>query len=312
MTDKWFVIRNPISGNGLGHKEWPIIEAEFRQQGIAYKAAKTRYHLHAIEIARNAVDEGFRKFIVIGGDGTLNEVANGILNQKEVPATELRLGLIPIGKGNDWASAMNLHGSYERLVSILKKGDTFLQDVGVINYQDDEAQKTRYFVSMAGCGFDGFVARKINEKVASGKKLTKVTYLLSIFRYMMGFKPVNLEYQVNGSVISNKVFSLAIGINKCNGGGMMQAPDAIMDDGYFDITVIRDFTKIEILFNIIRLYNGKFVRHRKVDQYRTEFMVLNAAEQVIIETDGESLGILPATIEILPRHLFAVHGKNFN
>lgn len=311
MSEKCFVIRNPISGNGLGQKEWPIIEAEFRQQGIDYRAAKTRYNRHAIELARQAVANGFKKIIAIGGDGTLNEVANGMLDQQVVDAAELRLGLIPIGKGNDWAAAMHLHGSYERLVSIIKKEDIFRQDVGTISYGSESDTKIRYFVSMAGSGFDGYVAKKINEKVLKGVQLSKMTYLFAIFRYLLEYKPTMMEYKVNGQTFSNKVFSVAIGINYRNGGGMIQAPGAIMDDGLFDITIIRNFTKFEVIFNVLRLYNGKFVRHRKVDQYRTDALYLNSKEDVLIETDGEPLGNLPAKVEILPRYLAAIHGKNF-
>jgi diacylglycerol kinase (ATP) len=179
-TDKWLVVVNPKAGSSKCEKDWPKVKELLLQQGFSFLSVLTERPFHAIEITRNMVNDlGFKKIIAVGGDGTLNEVVNGIFQQTRFATTDITLGMITIGTGNDWGRMYQFPMKYEKAIKIIKNERTFLQDVGKVKYSYETEDKNRYFINMAGMGYDAFVAKKTNNLKAQGKG-GKLSYLINL------------------------------------------------------------------------------------------------------------------------------------
>lgn len=303
-NDKWLVVVNPKAGSGKCEKDWPMIQDLLVKGGFSFISVLTERPFHAIEITRNMVNDlGFTKIIAVGGDGTLNEVVNGIFQQTRFATTDIMLGMITVGTGNDWGRMYKFPLKYEKAIHILSRQRTFLQDVGKVKYRHDTEDKSRYFINMAGMGYDALVAKKTNAMKAEGKGGT-LAYLLNLVTGLFQYENVQLSIIIDGSeVVNDKVFSMSIGICRYNGGGMMQLPNAVPDDGLFDITVIRKTTKWRIVKNIKNLYDGSFIKLPEVDTFRGKTVSITSTPRhsIFLETDGESLGVSPLDFSIVPR-----------
>lgn len=303
-TDKWLVVVNPKAGTGKCEKDWPKVKEMLLQQGFSFLSVLTERPFHAIEITRNMVNDlGFKKIIAVGGDGTLNEVVNGIFQQTRFATTDITLGMITIGTGNDWGRMYQFPMDYEKAIKIIKNERTFLQDVGKVKYSYETEDKSRYFINLAGMGYDAFVAKKTNRLKAQGKG-GKFSYLVNLVTGLFQYQLVQLSIIIDDrEVVNDKVFSMSIGICKFNGGGMKQLPNAIPDDGLFDVTVIRRTTKLRVIRNIKKLFDGSFIHMPEVDTFTGKKINITSTPRhsIYLETDGESLGSSPLDFTIVPR-----------
>ena len=157
-------------------------------------------------------------------------------------------------------------------------------------------------MNVAGCGFDAFVANRTNEKKDMGKG-SALVYLYTLFISLFNYKSTNVTLEIDNTNYSEIVFSISIGIGKYNGGGMMQLPNAIPNDGLFDLTIIRKMSKIEILKNIKKLYNGTIINHSKVDTFKANKMKIMSEPGIPLEVDGERCGTTPFTFETITKAL---------
>ena len=265
-TDKWLVVVNPNAGSRKGEKDWPSISMLLDKNGFHYEAVFTRNRNHAIGITAEFVKRGFKKIIVVGGDGTLNEVVNGIYIQDFCHPSDLIVGMIPVGTGNDWGRMYAIPKKYREAIKVIKKAKLFTQDVGVVKYNDDEGTHVRYFINVSGMGYDALVALKTNRMKDRGKGGT-FSYLYNIFTGLFQYKNTYFDIEVDGKhVFGGKVLSMNLGICRYNGGGLMQVPDAIPDDGLLDVTVIKGISKFRIVTNVAKLYDGSFIKLRFVIQ----------------------------------------------
>ncbi len=304
---KWIAIVNRAAGGGKTEKDWPLISQLLDKHGIIYEPHFTNRRLHASIIARNKVREGFSKIIVVGGDGTMNEVINGVFAQDRINTTEVMLGMISVGTGNDWARMFNIPIDYEGAVLTIKEQKTFIQDAGLVNYRKNCKEWKRYFINIAGLGFDARVVERSNrmkEKGKSGPFLYFYNILLSLLKY----KSQDAEIEIDGKTFDRTIFSLNIGIGKYSGGGMIQVPHAIADDGLYSITLIKKIGKLNILVNIKRLYNGSITEHSKVETYMAKSLQIDGASRLQLETDGETLGHGPMSFKIIPRSVTVISG----
>ncbi len=303
-TNKWLVVVNPKAGSGKCEKDWPGIKELLVKYNFSFLSVLTEYPFHAIEITRNMVNDlGFRKIIAVGGDGTLNEVVNGIFQQTRFATTDITLAMITVGTGNDWGRMYHFPLNYEKAIKIISNERTFLQDVGKVKYSYEAEDKSRYFVNMAGMGYDAFVAKKTNIQKAKGKG-GRFSYLINLATGLFQYKSVMLNITVDGKeVIDDQVFTLSIGICKYNGGGMMQLPNAIPDDGLFDMTVVRKTSKLKVIRNISRLFDGSFLKMSEVSTFTGQKIQIMSTPRhaIFLETDGESLGSSPLDFTIVPR-----------
>lgn len=298
--DRWLVVINPNAGTRKGEKDWERISLLLTDNGFDFHPVFTEKRLHAMKLTVDFIQRGFRKIIVVGGDGTMNEVVNGIFRQKVVPTTDIMLGMISVGTGNDWVRTFNIPTEYKGAVKILRRESTMLQDAGIVKYQNDTCEKSRYFINMAGLGFDGLVAQKTNRDKDLGRS-NPLVYLKNLAFSLFTYKSSQTKVIVDGQVINDKIFSISIGIGQFNGGGMRQAPDALPDDGLFDLTLIKDMKKLSVIASIRRLYNGTIGQHKKVMTLVGKIIRIESEIPVLLETDGESLGHSPFDFQIVPK-----------
>lgn len=301
---KWLVIVNLRAGSKRCERDWPEIEELINKANLKTTVVFTERTHHAMELTQFNIEEhAFKDIIVVGGDGTMNEVANGIFRQKRFKTTDITIGLITVGTGNDWGRHYGMHDEYPKMIDAIKTGKTFVQDAGKVNYSHLKDKEDRYFVNIAGMGYDALVAKKTNVSKQSGKGGALV-YLINLVHGLFQYKNTHLSITSDGKeLFDGKVFSMSIGICKYNGGGMMQLPFAISDDGLFDITIIKNTTKFRVMKNIKNLYDGSFINMKEVDTYTgKEFIIKSTpSNSLFLETDGESLGHSPLFFEIVPK-----------
>jgi YegS/Rv2252/BmrU family lipid kinase len=263
---------------------------------------------HAIKLARKYIEKGFKHIIVIGGDGTFNEVVNGTFLQQRFVPKDITLGLIPVGTGNDWGRMFNIPSKYEDAIHVIMEGKTFIQDVGKVTYQNSDMPHTRYFVNVSGMGYDAMVAEKTNKQKDEGKG-GPLSYFINIFTSLFSYTYKDYEITIDGRPVKGEVFSMNVGICKYNGGGMMQLPFAIPDDGLLDMTVINNIGKFKVIRSVRHLYDGSLVKIPQVNTYQGKIISIKSSSPLYLEADGESLGHSPFLFEIVPNSLKVIIGS---
>jgi YegS/Rv2252/BmrU family lipid kinase len=309
--NRWFVIVNPISGGGKGLEDFPKISHLLRENGIEHDPAFTEHRHHATELTVEAVNRGYRKIIVVGGDGTLNEVVNGLFIQKQCEPKDILLAVIAVGTGNDWVRTVVIPRNYTKAIRAIKEGYSFLQDVGKVTYTESKVEQTRYMANVAGLGFDAYVIQIFNHLKLKGWK-GKWLYIYSLLRGYFSAKPAGVTIEVDGKVIYNKLlFSLAVGICRYNGGGIQQLPLAVANDGLLDLTIIRPVHWWHVIFRAARLFNGEIYSIGHVQHAQGKCIKITSAPVIPLETDGELQGGTPATISVVPQAVRFVVPKEF-
>lgn len=286
---KWLVILNPHAGSDRGKKDQAEIVKLLTKDGLQFILAISEYPKHTIQLTIQAIEQGFRHLIIAGGDGTLNEAVNGIFLQTVCPPEEITIGMIPVGTGNDWIKTFGIPNDYNAAIKLLQKGNTMRQDVGRISFSENESAKTCYFANMAGFGFDAMVAAKTNMLKNKGKKGI-LLYLQALGASFLKFETTKTRVIIDGQKIDELIFSVSAGIGKFNGGGMMQAPGAVPDNGHFQVTIIRKIGLFGILRNLAGLYSGKFIEDRRVSTHNAHHILISSAHMIAGEADGEILG----------------------
>ncbi len=307
----WLVIVNPNAGRKKGKKDWKKISTLLTREGILFKRVFTKKINHAIHLTVKYIEQGFIKIIVVGGDGTFNEVVNGIFTQNLYPPSKFTLAMIPVGTGNDWGRMFDIPLKYKNAIQIIANGMTFTQDIGKVEYFNSNKKEIRYFANVAGLGYDAFVAKKTNRLKEKGGG-NSFAYLLNIFLGLFQYKTKFIELRIDDKLkFKGMIFSMSVGICKYNGGGMMQLPNAIPNDGIFDLTIIKKTTKMKVVRNLKNLYDGSFIKMPEVLTFtgKSISIISKPVKNVFLETDGESLGHSPINFEILPKSLKVIVNK---
>ncbi len=311
LTDRWFVIVNPVAGSGRGLIDFPQISRLLRNDDIRHDAVFTEHKHHATELTVTAANQGYRKIIVIGGDGTLNEVVNGLFIQKAVEPCEILLAVIAVGTGNDWVRTFGIPQHYSEAIRAIREERSFLQDVGTVTYTESHYTQTRYMVNVAGLGFDAHVISTFNHLKMKGYKGGWM-YLYSILKSYFRYKSSGARIWVDDKVVFNDLmFSLAIGICKYNGGGVQQLPNALADDGLLDLTIIRPVHWWHIVFRLKKLFNGDIYQIGHVIHAQGRKVKIEAAPSIQLETDGELMGGTPVEVNIRQRAIRVVVTREF-
>ena len=306
--DKWLIIVNPNAGVKKGTKDWPGIASLLKKSGLQHEIVFTKHRDHANSLAVEYIGKGYRNIAVAGGDGTMNEVLNGIFIQETVSPSEIVLGMIPVGTGNDWCRTFHIPFDYNHAIHLLLRKKTFLQDVGKVNYFQDNIPYVRYFLNIAGMGYDALVANKTNISKEKGKG-GPLTYLYFIFASLFQYKFIEAVIEIDDRLVyKGDLFSMNVGICKYNGGGMMQVPFAIPDDGLFDVTLIKKAPKWLVIRYAGKLYDGTHVELPFISSFRGKTIRIRSVGRISLEADGESLGHSPFVYEILPGSLNVVTG----
>lgn len=304
--EEYFVVINPLAGGNRGQRDWPAISGLLKSAGISFDFCFTTAKDDAITKVSGAIANGFRKIICCGGDGTLNECVNGIMQQSTVAASEITLAIIPVGTGNDWSLTHNIPRNYKQAIEVIKNGKTVLHDAGIIEMTGGAEKK--YFINISGFGYEGYVAEKINT-LYPHKKSNKLFYTLQIFKFLFTYKHIYVKIEADGKLVfDGKMFSASVGNCKYNGGGLMQSPMANPFDGLLNLTIINTNTIMQVLLNFIRLKNGTLLKHPKVSSYTCKSLKITGKYPFVIESDGETYGYSPARMTIIPAALRVITG----
>lgn len=305
---RWFIVVNPNAGKRKGEKDWSLIEDLLRRNKLSFEAEFTATKGHAVKLVYKAINAGYRNIIAVGGDGTMNEVVNGCFRQELCSTNEICLSMITVGTGNDWGRMFGIPLDYNEAIQVIRTKNTCLHDTGIVEYYNGSKRKKRYFINIAGLGFDAIVVKKTNlqkEKGRSGKAL----YFWNLLRSLLAYKHTTTEIIIDGKRITDEVFTISLGIGKYSGGGMMQTPNARHDDGLFDITIIKKMRKGEIIRNLKLLYDGTILSHPKIEGYTGKDILIDSDPLIHVEADGESLGHSPIEFQILPKSINVVYGN---
>jgi YegS/Rv2252/BmrU family lipid kinase len=293
-TTRWLVVANPISGQGRAMHHRHEIEAILQRHGLAFDFVISEHPGHAVDLVACAVADGCRRILAVGGDGTVNECANGVFRQRAAPADEVLLGVMPIGTGNDWARTHRMPKDYAEVAALMAAGTTRLHDAGVATFGDGS---TRHFVNVAGLGFDAHVVESLPDRT-----LGPLAYLVGLAKGLLSYDAVSLGLTLSGRRIDTRAFVLFFAIGRYCGSGMNVAPLAEVDDGLFDITLVQALSRWEVLKSLRRLFDGTLLTHPKVIALREAAAQVEAGP-VPVEADGELIGHAPVRFSILPRAL---------
>ena len=303
----WLVIINPNAGKGKGRKDWDKISSILKRYGIKYKERFTERKGHAIELSKEVIGSGYIKLLCIGGDGTLNEIVNGVFTQDVRSAKDISLGLIQVGTGNDWGRMFSIPLDYEGAVKIIKEEKLMLHDIGVVSCFNGNEKSKRYFINIAGLGFESVVVKRTNYQKERGRS-GKALYFYNLVMSLASFKNSKAEIIIDGIKNCADIFSVNVGNGRYCGGGMRQTPNALPDDGLLDVTVIKGMGKLEIIMNLNKLYNGTILDHPKIEGYRCKNLKISSEAILYAEADGEYLGHTPAEFNIIPSGINIVYG----
>jgi diacylglycerol kinase (ATP) len=281
-------IVNPTAGHGRALKTWKRIEplaATLGEYGVKF----TERPRHGEVLARQAAQEGYDVVVALGGDGTLNEVGNGVIG------TGAAMAVVPTGTGNDWVRTVGIPRDPEIACRIAFTGRRVPMDVGL-------AVGYRHFFNIAGIGFDAEVSRRVNDygpvlKAVGGTLPSLLATVGTLFRFMGADVRVELDGQPQAI---DKMLLMAVGIARYYGGGMNILPDAVIDDGLFDIAWGHHLSRSELVGLVGKIYKGGHVGHPKVSFTRGRRLTATAPTPVAFHLDGDVAGKLPVTFELLP------------
>jgi diacylglycerol kinase (ATP) len=301
---KTHVIVNPESNRGRTRKRWGEIREALKNFIREYKYEVTEKPFQAIDITRQVIKEGTELVIGVGGDGTMNEIANGFFESRVIINPEATLGIVPSGTGCDLTKSLNIPAGLTNALKVITEAPSVLMDVGKVAFKNHEGKdEERFFLNVADFGLGGDVVRKVNQRRLERKASSYVRCLIST---MAHYKSKKVGIRVDGESLAEGEYLIgAIANGKIFGKGMKVAPGAHLDDGLFDSVLVRSMGFLEFCLNGWKLIGGSHLSHPKVSLVRGRKVeaVPEGDEEVLLELDGEQLGRLPATFEILPRNL---------
>ena len=304
MRLKTKVIVNPESNKGRTRKRWGEIREGLRTFIREFKFEFTEKPFHATELARTAIKEGTELVIGVGGDGTMNEIANGFFEDRRIINPAAALGLVPAGTGCDLTKSLNIPAGLKDALKVITEATSVRMDVGKVRYINNAgAEEERFFLNVADFGLGGEVVREVAERRLQRKASSYVRCLVTT---MARYKNKRVRIRVDGRDLPDGEYLIgAVANGKVFGKGMKVAPGARLDDGLFDAVLVRGFRFLEFCRHGWKLMNGSHVTHPKVTVVRGATVEAwpDGDEEVLLEFDGEQLGRLPATFEVVPRNL---------
>jgi diacylglycerol kinase (ATP) len=284
---------NPASANGKTGKRWPEIGRAAQAAGLRGEAIFSERPGHLGDLAREAADEGATLLVVVGGDGTVHEVVNGIAGRDGI-----ELALIPRGTGWDFARTHKIPKRLGEALRIAKEGQVRSFDLGRATYLADGSDQTAWFANMASVGMSGAVAAKAN---STTKALgAKTSYLLALGAVFARWKNVELRVRVDEEERRGLMEDTIVAVGRYLAGGMMITPDAEPDDELFDVLLIGDVTKTELVRVMPKIYRGTHLPHPKGEVLRGRNVSIEADDPLPIQLDGEQPGTTPVRFEIAP------------
>lgn len=257
----------------------------------------------AIHLTQQAISEGATHLLAIGGDGTVNEVVNGIMNSRadldEASWEDIRMGILPRGTGNDFVKSLNLPQGLKGMCSLIEKDQYEAVDLGRVTFRSREQEKAiRYFANITDLGLGGVVAEKLSH---SSKWLGKtLTYQLSIIRTFLSYKHQAVSVTTDSWKHEGRIMNLIMANGQYFGSGLGIAPDASLRDGLFDVIVVGEISVFDYLKNLPRLRKSLPIQHPEVSYHKASELTIDSLDrQLPIDMDGEFIGYAPMKINMI-------------
>jgi YegS/Rv2252/BmrU family lipid kinase len=288
---------NPAADNGATGRRWPEIANRAAAAGLSGDALLSERPGHLTELARRAADDGAELLIVVGGDGTVYEVVNGVAGR-----TDVELAIVPRGTGRDFVRTYRIPHRLDAALRTARDGRVQEIDLGLARFRSWEGEAAEaYFANIASAGMSGAIAKRANE---TGKPLGgKVSYFWATLAVFARWRTSEITVRVENESRRARMHDVVAANGRYFGGGMMIAPEAEPDDGVFDVLLIGNLTKRDLLLTLPKTYRGKHLPHPKAELLRGSTVEIDASEPLPVELDGEQPGTTPARFEIIPRAL---------
>jgi YegS/Rv2252/BmrU family lipid kinase len=294
LSGRTVFLVNPASDNGATGRRWPELAREAAAAGLTGDALFSEAPGHLGTLARKAADDGAGLLVVVGGDGSVNEVANGIAGREDV-----EIAVIARGTGWDFVRTYGIPRDVPEAAAAALRGRTRSIDLGRVSYRAWSGKdETGWFANVASAGMSGAIARRANEttKALGGK----ASYLWATLAVFARWSPGELRVSVDGEHRAGTMHDVVVANGRYFGGGMMICPEARPDDGQFDVLLIGNLTKGDLLQTLPRTYRGRHLPHPKAEVIRGATVSVEADDSVPIELDGEQPGTTPVRFELVP------------
>ena len=297
------VIINPAARGGKTARQWPMISELLKRNDIPFDYAFTEGTGHGIDLAKEAVDAGYELVVAVGGDGTVNEVINGIVDKNG--RGRATLGIICTGTGRDCIRSLNIPDDISKACELLATRDCINIDLGRAEYISDGIKNQRHYINTAGLGFPASVAARTKSLKRMGGT---IPFLLAFATVFATYKANDIAFDIDGRMKQERYLLIAINNGRYFGGGMKITPDADPCDGLLDVVTIKDVNKLRLIYNFPKLYKGTHVTHPKVDIYKAKSVDVQTSEKLLLQLDGEVVGEAPASFRVIPSALRVVSG----
>lgn len=317
----WYAVVNIFAASRKAAGMWRKAEKQLVADGVSFCSQMTGNNGNARNLAYEACEKGFRNFIAVGGDGTVHDVLEGIVLYIEglrslgddVSLSDFTLAVIPVGSGNDWVKTAGVPKDVRKAASLLKYGSLGRQDVVKVSIMDpssveSEVLKVSYMANVGGVGLDAKVCERVNREKRRGKR-GKRLYVSALVYNIIHRVPSFARVFCDGvKVFDGPFLSIAFGIGKYSGGGMRQTPEALMDDGLLDMTVIPELPMSKIAKEAYRLFTGSFLSVKELCSSRGRSFVVVPYDPEMpcmpvkgmpVEVDGEVVGRSPVRLEVM-------------
>lgn len=290
MNTYTFII-NPIAGKGRGRKLLQTLNQLIHKNFPDAEIVVTRRRMHAFEIASERKNDSSRVIVAVGGDGTVNEVGNGLIGGSAM------ISVIPIGSGNDFVKMFNIPPDIHAAVEKIRNGNIRESDVGhVVIRTFDGSEIKRYFLNGIGIGFDAAVANQTTKfKHLRGISLYAVSVAFVLFNY----QTPNIMMSLNGETMNGEHFLIAVGNGKCAGGGFYLTPEADIEDGLLDVCLVDNISIPQVVKIFPSVMKGNHKKHNKVHFYKTDALRVESRQEIMLHADGEVLATRAKDIEIV-------------
>lgn len=283
------VIANPRAGRGRGLRNQERLGEAIRRRGIDCDVVGTCHPGHATDLARKAAEEGAPRIAVLGGDGTISEVVNGLVG------SETALAILPMGTGNDVARSLRIPRRLERALDLAIHGEPTPIDVG--------RERDRYFVSVLGVGFPSIVAAEAN---AIGWLHGSPAFFVAVYKALHRLRAMPLRIELDGETLEMRCVAVLIQNTPYTGGGLKMAPEAVVDDGILDVVIVEEIGRLDLMVNFPRVYRGGHFAHPSFTAHRAREIRVECEEPLTKMFDGDLCGMTPLEAEVVPGGLRVV------
>lgn len=297
------VIVNPRARGGVSRVTWLVISDALKRAGIDFDHAFTEGVGHGVELAEGAVEKGYGLVIAAGGDGTVNEVVNGIVDDDG--RGRATLGIISAGSVGDFGHMMGLPRTYAGACRMFADYNKTTVDLGMVEYFDKGQKIRRFYINTAGVGFVSDVVRNADRrmKFIGGT----VPYIIGLVPIVVRYRNKDVVLNIDGDRTEERDFVIVVNNGRYLGGGKV-FPDADPSDGLLDVVVVGDMSRLQMITTLPRFYVGTHISHNKIRMCRAKTVEVDSAQRLPLQVDGELVGETPVSFRVVPAALSIATG----